>query len=92
MKTIYHYGLGVPKSIVPNIVSMPVGAELLHVGPRMGEVRVWALVDVDEPDEERRIWLVGTGWDLVDMPPNVQHIGTVQEGGFVWHAFVEVTG
>ena len=70
----------------PVTVEMPMGAQLLAIGPDpQYQLAVWALVDKDAPFEHREIFVVGTGWDLeVAMGA---HVGTAHVGGFVWHLF-----
>lgn len=70
------------------VVSMPVGATLLHLGFDGTPVRpvmcLWAAVDADAPKIDHEIILVGTGQPL----PHVgTFLGTVVDGQFVWHLF-----
>ena len=78
---------------VADEVSMPTGAEILHVDMQHGNVCMWAKVDPDAPQITREFMIEGTG-----QPPNVRlddaiHRGTMIDGrmGMVWHLF-EVEG
>lgn len=69
-------------------VPMPAEAQFLHVGLQNGQVCVWALVDPSKEMETVPIHIVGTG---NPMPPDndwAYHLGTVQQGPFVWHIFI----
>lgn len=84
MTTIYKFRLG---QGVSNALSMPTGAELLHVGEQMGELYLWARVDTSRVYENRELVVAGTGW-LEGTPARGQHIGSVQmSSGLVWHVF-----
>ena len=72
---------------------MPRNANIIHVGEQRNTICLWAEVDIEYEDlEKRAFYLVGTGnmWP----PVLVNHIGTVikKEGRFVWHVYEEVTG
>ena len=84
MRTIYKYLLIVDAS---QFLSMPTGAEILCVQTQHGEPHLWAVVDTDQPQEEREIIMRGTGHPLNGQEG--RYIGTVQThgGGLVWHLF-----
>lgn len=90
MKTIYKYQIVTANSMHQKI-PMPEGAVILSVGEQGGGVFVWALVDTDSPPEGRSFSVFGTGQPLpsnFDLEAMAQaHIGTVQQGPFVWHIF-----
>lgn len=77
-----------------NHITMPTGAQLLHVdvqGGLSGGVRLWALVDPDAANETRTFHVIGTG-DSVPPEPTV-HVGsalTPNGGRYVVHVFEEV--
>lgn len=94
--TVYRYPL---KVVDEQIISMPRGAEILTVAKREGSrvmlgvgsheaVEMWALVDPDEPTEDRRIRVAGTGHPLPDVD-TLQFHGSVQLAGgqLVFHVF-----
>jgi hypothetical protein len=87
MKTIWKYPLIVTDS---QIVRMPQGASVLSAADQYGELCIWAFVDSDQPTEERRVQIVGTG-NPVDLTGEWQFVGSVQQSVFVWHVFVERT-
>lgn len=95
-KAIFRYRLEITDE--PNVM-MPVGADVLSVGPpRDGGSRLdlWARVDMlldgsPIPDEYREFRIVGTGHPM----PNDcgRFIGTVPTHGgvFIWHIFEKGT-
>ena len=66
-------------------IRMPKGAEVLTVQIQNDHVCMWAEVSPDEPLEERRFHVIGTGHR---MPADAWHyLGTIQQGPFVWHIY-----
>ena len=59
------------------------------------DVCVWVLADTSDYYKEVTYFCVGTGWDLSDLmltkESALEHIGSVNQFGFIWHVFVEVT-
>ena len=57
-----------------------------------GDICVWAIVDPKAGIDERveyDILQIGTGWDFSqDELDNMEFIGTVKEGPYMWHIFV----
>lgn len=81
MKAIYKYI--VDKD--PTTLSIPKGAQIVHVD-HQGELSCfWAIVDTEAKTETRIFRVVGTGWYI----SGYNYIGTYQDGVFVWH-IVEV--
>lgn len=75
----------------PVAVDMPESAEVLRLamqGPAHGRAHltptIWALVDSDNPTEQRRFAVYGTGHDL---PRHARYVGTWDAPPFVWHVF-----
>lgn len=67
-------------------VSIPSGANIVHVHEQGGVPCVWAEVYPTAPQNGVIFNVVGTGQDL---PPLVGvHIGTCHIGPFVWHVYV----
>ena len=56
----------------------------LTVQMQHGVLVLWALVDPLQPKEQRTINIFGTGGPA---PDTGVYIGTVQDGGMVWHVF-----
>lgn len=83
MKKVFKYPL--PAGTMTTKVRMPRGAELLHVAMQHGDVTVWALVDDDNSRVNRRITVIGTGWDVEE--GSGKFVGTAFDGAFVWHVF-----
>ncbi len=86
MKTIYKY-------VLDETIRMPDGAAIYSVGVQEGKAVVWALVDTDMPTVERKMMIVGTGWDFTHDPrlQTARFIGTIQQPPFVWHVFEDLS-
>lgn len=70
-------------------VQMPVGAQILRLGmqgPAHGQARLtptlWALVDDEAAQEQRRFQVVGTGHAV---PQGAAYVGSWDAAPFVWH-------
>lgn len=83
MTTIYEY----PMSTETSKISMPKGAQVLHVAMSGNVPMIWALVDEDAPMEERDFQTVGTGWPMTERVRKSPYIGTIMDSPFVWHIF-----
>lgn len=87
-KKIYKYDLDVTDI---QVISLPLGSEILTVQTQFDIPRLWALVDPNELDtEERTIEIFGTGQDVhYDMGIDRKYISTFQmhAGNLVFHAF-----
>lgn len=46
---------------------------------------LWVLVDLDSEPQAYHFRMFGTGQNIIS--ENVEHIGSFQQGGFVWHLF-----
>lgn len=66
-------------------VLMPRGAEVLYVADQTGTPCMWARVDPDNEEVSRLFRFSGTGHYLDDEVG--AHIGSWQQGSFVWHLF-----
>lgn len=91
LHTVLQYPL---KIIGLQEVSLPKGAKILSVPPKiesMGELCVWALVDLHADAESRTLLVCGTGTALPDQYDLV-FIGTVAIKGYeiICHVFEEV--
>ena len=57
-----------------------------------GDICVWAIVDPEAEIDERveyDILQIGTGWDFNQNElDNMEFIGTVKEGPYIWHIFI----
>lgn len=69
-------------------IFMPRDAEILSVGNQNGITCLWAMVNPNNPQQERVIEIIGTGNPIdVGMGTKRKFIGTVMSGPFVWHVF-----
>jgi hypothetical protein len=84
-RRVFKYGVEVGE----NRLSLPVDAEVVHIGEQEGRLNLWALVDTKAPSETREFVIAGTGWSL-DSYGEIEYWGSVQVGLFVWHAFERV--
>jgi hypothetical protein len=73
------------------VLSMPRGAQLLHVGPSnepgKGDLCVWARVVPGNPRVTRHLRVYGTRHTLAPSSGADRYIGTVELGIFVWHVY-----
>ena len=76
---------------VYNEVKMPVGAKLLHVGMQGSQITLWAAVDPEAKLCYREFMMQGTCQEENPVIHDAVHLGTVFDGGYVWHIF-EVEG
>ena len=68
------------------IVLMPEGAKVLHVGVQRFDLCLWAQHRQDRPATERHFAICGTGHELPRLETRT-YIGTVVTEPFVWHVF-----
>jgi hypothetical protein len=88
MKTIYKYDLGYRGIDSSKTIKMPDDSICLDVKLIGNDIYLWVLVDTEKPEIERRFTIVGTGWDLGDMPNHSDYLGTVVTiQKFVWHVY-----
>jgi hypothetical protein len=94
-RRVYKYGFAIEDDVT---ITMPQGAEILHVAAQGPDACVWARVDPDAAPEKRQFRLAGTGHDLPDTVrpdgyPALAHVGSflMAGGALVFHLF-EVTG
>lgn len=90
MKVIYKYRLPIADITV---LTMPYDHKLLSVQNQNGEICLWALSDPKE-DEFRtrtfRIFGTGNESERLENTFDMQFLGTVQTGPYVWHVFVDL--
>ena len=84
VKTIYKYQLS---AVERQSIYMPEGAEVLTVQDQNGALCLWALIDSDNSQSERIIYMVGTGHKINTEKGN--YVGTIQslEGALILHVF-----
>ena len=78
---VWKFAIGDPESPI----SLPRGAEILSVAVQRGVVCLWALVDPEQPREDRHLVVAGTGQDVPD--ERGRFLGTVllADGDLVFH-------
>ena len=88
MKTIFKYPLEITDR---QILSIPEGAEILCVQNQNNKVYLWAMIEMSNPNNIRKLRIIGTGHDIENEKLN--YIGTIQqmEGQLVWHIFEALT-
>ncbi len=82
MNVIYKYPLS---PIDTNILRMPEGAKVIHLGSQDNQLMLWAIVQEGSPLETRQFNIYGTGHRVKGELG--EYIGTVQIHPFVWHVF-----
>lgn len=84
MKTIYKY----PLKEARTVLQLPSNSEILCIQLQNKTPTLWAIVenDTDEKEIKREILCFGTGQSFENYT-NLNYIGTLQKGGFVFHAF-----
>lgn len=85
MRTIWKFQFPVEDEFT---LDMPEGAQVLHVREQNMKPCLWALVNPDNPAEERHFKLRGTGHPIHEENP-LKYLGTffLIDGGFVGHVF-----
>ena len=91
-KRIYKYPLRVMDE---QYIPLPPSAQILTVDVQYGNLVLWALVDIDDPEMDsgrRLIYVIGTGNMIQDDIENMSYVNTVQmrDGNLVWHVFAEI--
>lgn len=86
MRKIYKYQLGVEGTVVTLKGHFK---KFLNVKyqPGVGPV-IWAEVDDDYPEVERKIAAWGTGWPVSDQMRDWEYLGSeIDAAGYVWHYY-----
>jgi len=70
-------------------LSLPSGSEILTVQMQHGSPQIWALVNPDNQEEERKFRLAGTGHNIEHAKEDMKYIGTFQlyDGDLIFHLF-----
>lgn len=88
MNTIYKYPLAMEDH---QTLRLPKGAKFLRVQMQgvSDEPCLWAFVDNEAKEEEREIFITGTGKKIEHDPKKLRFIDTFQmaDGALVWHVF-----
>lgn len=83
-RTIWKFPLRIADT---QLVPIPSGARLLHVGIQGGQVCLWAEVSPDSPIIDWTVRIYGTGHPIE--PNSGRHVGTfmLNGGAIVFHAY-----
>ena len=84
MKTIYKYPLEFDKV---QQIELPIDYEMLSAQVQNEKICLWAKVSSTLHKVKRSIYIYGTGTEIQE--DNLSHIGTVQDGIYVWHVFIK---
>lgn len=87
MKAVWKYPVGIKDF---ESINVPKGAKFLCAKDVHNTLCLYYLVDVKAPEEEVRLWIVGTGHQHRDEDldeANTTYLDTVVQGNFVWHIF-----
>ena len=86
MRTVWKYELALIDE--PQTMPMPAGATVVHVADQKNRLCLWAEVDPDAEQEERRFVVEGTGHPI---DHDGVHVGTalqwVNGVSLVWHVY-----
>ena len=86
MKTIWKYELKITDE---QTISLPVNSKILSVQNFNGKLCLWAIVNSEDAEKERKIAIIGTGNPLWCNLKFWNFIDTVQMESGVWHVFSE---
>ena len=71
------------------IIKMPLKSEIMDIQMQVDGISMWALCDPDTEGIEVKINMYGTGWETHSNDKiNDEYLATVQQGGLVWHFFM----
>ncbi len=62
--------------------------KFLHVEYQGNDPMIWAIVNDNYPVQRFAAICSGTGWPLADFQNETTYIGTLHDGGYVWHYFI----
>ena len=85
MEVIYKYPL---EMVAEQILTLSRGAPILDIQTQGNQLCLWAKINKDHPEQERKIVVIGTGNPIKYKPPQyLSYISTVQIGEMVWHFY-----
>lgn len=71
------------------LVKMPEKSEIMDIQIQNGKLVMWALVDTASRENEVKINMYGTGWNIHNSATiKDEYLATIQDGEFVWHFFM----
>jgi hypothetical protein len=84
-RAVFRYDVSEP-DLKPQDIKMERGAIIRHFGVNAaGQLSIWAEIDTDQPLVVRRLYVVGTGWQLPMV--SLGYLATAVVTPFVWHLF-----
>lgn len=88
MKKIYKYVLNLTTF---QTVEIPRNATFISCQLQNDNITLWYLVTVENKPDTKTIMIYGTGNIIHENTSLLDHLGTIQQGGFVWHVFEKTT-
>lgn len=88
MRTIHKFLVPFASQAADELPPMPAHpaspVRLVAIDPRSGQPAVWIELDTDDkvPETGRRMAAFGTGHEI---PRGWTHVGSMIDGGYVWH-------
>lgn len=83
MTVIYKYQL---RNKSEQEITIPKGAQVIHVGVQDETICLWAIIDTDAPDATMHISIYGTGTEIADIGKQ-SYLGTVHARPYIFHIF-----
>lgn len=88
MQVIYKYDLTLAGY---QELTLPRNARILTADLQDCELKLWAIVDSENPARKIGIHILGTGSIVPEIERGfLKHLNTIQQEGFVWHIFEEM--
>lgn len=84
MRVVYKY----PLVLGWNSISLPLEAEIVHIGEQNGQLQMWVEQDPSRPVTQRQFNVYGTGYPIYNN--NEHHLATVIVGDLVWHVYENI--
>lgn len=81
MKTVHKYPLSFA---LPDQSLIMTPGPIVQVAMQHNELQLWAIVDTEADLVSRDFSIIGTGHAA---PDDGRHVGSAQDGAFVWHVF-----
>ncbi|MDD3944639.1 MAG: hypothetical protein PHS38_07995 [Bacteroidales bacterium] len=70
------------------LVKMPEKSEIMDIQMQNGKPVMWFLTNPESKEIEVKINMYGTGWEMHENASKDEYLSTVQDGGLVWHFFM----
>lgn len=80
VRTIHKFPIGQP-------IEAPADAKVVLIGAQGNRVCVWLEIETTKPTARRLFSMYGTGHPI---PDSAVHVGSFQDGSFVWHIYERV--